>query len=86
MIKFLFIQLHQLWIQHYSIVHAKVSDKTIFKELEELREEVQKIRFTLEYQSMTENEAILSIDNITLLSVARIKEWLFNYYLVLGDY
>ena len=49
LIKFLFMQLHRLWIQHYSIVHDKVLDKTIFEKLKELKEEVQKIRFILEY-------------------------------------
>ena len=54
-------------------MYAKVSDEITFEELEELREEVQEIKFTSEYQSMIENETISSIDNIISLLSARIK-------------
>ena len=86
LIKLLVIQLHQLWIQHYSIVHTKVSDEMMFEELEELQEEVNEIKFTLEYQLLIDSKEITSINNLNSLSAAKIKGWLFNFYSVSGDY
>ena len=86
LIKLLAMQLYQLWIQRCSIVHTKVSDKITFEELNELREEVNEIKFTLEYRDLVDSKEITSINNLQSLSAAKIKRWLFNYYLVSGDY
>ena len=75
-----------MWIQHCSIVHAKVLDETTFEELNKLREEVNKIKFTLEYRDLVDSKEIISINDLQSLLAAKIKGWLFNYYSVSGDF
>ena len=54
--------------------------------MNELREEVNEIKFTSEYKDLVDSKEIISINDLQLLSAAKIKRWLFNYYSDSGDY
>ena len=45
-------------------MHAKVLDKTTFEELNELREEVNEIKFTLEYRDLVNSKEITNINDL----------------------
>ena len=63
----------------------KVSNKTIFEELEDLKEKVVTIRHTSEYKILVQSLKVNIIENVDLLSVAKFKGWLFNFYSKIGN-
>ena len=56
LLKFLILQLHCLWIQHYNVVHSIVTDEASFEELIDLKAEVNEIKLTPEYESLVSSK------------------------------
>ena len=60
-------------IQRYSVVYAKVSDKTTFEELEELKEEVEAIKLTKEYDMLVNSSRVKVVGEVETLLVSKLK-------------
>ena len=68
------------------MVYSIVTDESSFKELIDLKTEVNKIKLTPEYESLVSSKQVVAIVNVAMLSASKIKGWLFSYYSTLGDY
>ena len=68
------------------MVHSIVTNEASFKELIDLKAEVDEIKLTLEYKSLVSSKQVVAIADVTTLTTLKIKGWLFNYYSILGDY
>ena len=55
------------------MIHSTVTDKAAFEELVELREEVESIRLSTEYESLVETKQVEAIGGVDTLSATKIR-------------
>ena len=68
------------------MVYSINTDEASFEELIDLKAEVDEIKLMPEHESLVSSKQVVAIADVTMLTASKIKGWLFNYYLILGDY